>query len=151
MTTEPGSRFQQAPPDGLPPGAVLLVELPFTEAELVSLRPAVAAHADAAGMSADRVDVLVFVAYELATNVVRHGGGSGGMQLWVAGEVLYCRVSDNGPGIPAGVDGQVRPEPGSPGSRGLWLVRTLADSMHIRAGAGDSSGSTVTAMISFRR
>ncbi|WP_144128111.1 ATP-binding protein [Catellatospora sichuanensis] len=151
MATEPGSQFQQAPAQGLPPDAVLLVELPFTEAELVSLRPAVAAHADAAGMPADRVDALVFVAYELATNVVRHGGGVGGMQLWTAADAIYCRVSDQGPGIPAGIDGRAQPEPGSPASRGLWLVRTLADGMHIDAGAGDSRGSIVTATIGFRR
>lgn len=151
MTTEPESRYQQASPDSLPAGMELLVDLPFTEAELVSLRRAVAAHADAAGMPADRVDALVFVAYELATNVVRHGGGTGRMQLWAADDGVYCRVSDDGPGIPAGVDGRARPEPGSPDSRGLWLVRTLADSIHIHTGNGDSSGSTVTASIAFRR
>ncbi|GAA2356343.1 hypothetical protein Cme02nite_49450 [Catellatospora methionotrophica] len=149
MTTEPGSRSAQAPAEGLPADAVLLVELPFAEAELASLRPAVAAHADAAGLPADRVDALVFVAYELATNVVRHGGGEGRIRLWAGTDAVYCSVSDSGPGIPAGIDGQVRPEPGTPDSRGLWLVRTLADGMEI--GTGDGGGTTVTATITHRR
>ncbi|WP_155368715.1 ATP-binding protein [Catellatospora vulcania] len=151
MTTEPHRQSQHAAPDSLPVDAVLLLELPFTETELVGLRSAVAAHASEAGVPADRVEVLVFVAYELATNAVRHGGGSGRLQLWAAADVVYCRISDEGPGIPAGVEGKVRPEPGSPGSRGLWLVRTFAESMHITAGGGRSAGATVTAVIPFQR
>ncbi|WP_203692887.1 ATP-binding protein [Catellatospora coxensis] len=127
---------------------MLLLELLFAEADLVSLRSAVAAHADAVGLRAERVDALVFVAYELATNVVRHGGGSGELALWAAAGAVYCRVSDEGPGIPPGVDGRKQPEPGSADSRGLWLVRTLADGMHIGTRISESRGSVVTAMIS---
>lgn len=60
-------------------------------------------------------------------------------------------MSDDGPGIPAGVDGQVRPAPGSPDSRGLWLVRTPAAGPHLATAAGDSSGGTVTAIVTFPR
>ena len=44
---------------------------------------------------------------ELATNAVRHGGGSGRLRLWTDDQVLVCEVSDTGAGI-------TDPNPGEP-------------------------------------
>src|SRR5690242_21960814 len=67
---------------------------------LVSLRSAVAAHADRLGLPADRIPELVLVAHELAGNAVRHGGGSGRLRMWRDGRSIVCEVSDAGPGLP---------------------------------------------------
>jgi anti-sigma regulatory factor (Ser/Thr protein kinase) len=107
-------------------------------AGLLALRSAVTAHA-AELVSGDRLDDVVLVAHELATNVVRHGGGHGWLRLWPADGQLVCQVSDHGPGL---IDpGPEPPAPGEPGGRGLWIARRLA---HVRIITGPY-GTRVTA------
>jgi anti-sigma regulatory factor (Ser/Thr protein kinase) len=122
----------------------LLLDLSFSEAELVSLREAVAAHADSAGLSRSRVEDLVLIAHELATNAVRHGGGSGRLRLWKDGDTVFCRVTDEGPGLPSLVQPMTRPDPGSAGGRGMWLVTRFADRIEIQR---NGQGGDVTAEV----
>ena len=68
---------------------------------------------------------VVLVAHELATNVVRHGGGTGRLRLWREAGRIVCRVSDSGPGL--GPTSAEPPGPSTPGGRGLWIARRLAD------------------------
>ncbi|MFI5495267.1 ATP-binding protein [Actinoplanes sp. NPDC051859] len=117
-----------------------LLDQPFTESSLYGVRAAVAAHL----ADRDTVDIVVLLAHELASNAVRHGGGSGRLRLWVTGGAVYCQVVDRGPGIadPAGA-GLRMPLPSRPGGRGLWIIRRLAD-LHIST---SRAGSTVTAVV----
>lgn len=131
----------EASPTG---GAKVLLDLGFDGGCLSRVRAAVAAQV--AAIPAGRlVDTMMLVAHELASNAVRHGGGSGRLRLWMGGGVLHCEVSDAGPGLeePASV-GRVLPPPSLPGGRGLWIARQMSD---LRI---DSSprGTTVTAMFS---
>jgi anti-sigma regulatory factor (Ser/Thr protein kinase) len=86
---------------------------------LVSLRSAVAAHADRLGLPAARIPELVLVAHELASN--------------------------SGPGLtsprptPHGFD---RPSVEALGGRGLWLAHTLCDEFAV---SSDESGTVATA------
>lgn len=145
MTTDQHARpgDEHPPPTGVR-DAVLLLDLPFTEADLVALRGAVAAHADRGGLPAAQVPVLVLIAYELATNAVRHGGGQGRLRLWASPAGIHCQVSDGGPGLPA--PGQPIPEPalGAAGGRGLWLVLKFADHLSLDNG---TAGASVTATV----
>jgi anti-sigma regulatory factor (Ser/Thr protein kinase) len=131
------------------------LEQQFDEGTLHILRETVLAHAVAAGMADGRAADVMLAVHELAANAVRHGGGTGRVQMRAAGGELIFRVSDPGP---AGPDGRApggapgRPRPGGaaraqpwayrPG-HGLWLVRRVAD--HISAVSGPS-GSQVTAV-----
>ena len=126
------------------PDVRLLLDLRFSEAELVSLREAVAAHADAAGLSRPRTEDLVLIAHELATNAVRHGGGQGRLRLWKEGNAVLCRVTDDGPGLPPTVQPLTRPDPGSAGGRGMWLVTRFADHVEINR---NGHGGDITAEI----
>lgn len=126
------------------PDTRLLLDLTFTEAELVSLREAVAAHADTAGLSRSRTEDLVLIAHELATNAVRHGGGQGRLRMWADGDGLHCRVTDEGPGMPSATPPAVRPDPGSAGGRGMWLVTRFADGLTINR---NGSGGDITAIV----
>jgi anti-sigma regulatory factor (Ser/Thr protein kinase) len=104
---------------------------------LYVLRESVAAHATDLGLSKHRLGPLVLVATELATNAIRHGGGSGTLRLWRAGDMLYVQVRDEGPGLD-------RPETAgtrfasldADGGRGLWIVRNLGDRTEIAVGRG---------------
>jgi anti-sigma regulatory factor (Ser/Thr protein kinase) len=120
----------------------LPLEQDFDAASLYALRSAVAAHADAAGLSSRRVYDITAVAHELAANAVMHGAGHGRLRLWTDGGFLYCQVSDDGPGGGAG-----QPASGAVPwpvvySHGLWLVGQVADRFRIDRGP---AGTTVTA------
>jgi anti-sigma regulatory factor (Ser/Thr protein kinase) len=117
----------------------------FTVDDLFSLRSAVAAHATELGAAA--VDDMVLVAHELASNAVRHGGGSGRLRLWRSGDHLYCEVRDNGSGLPEPDKAGTRPpSPSVPGGRGLWIARKMAE-VEIRSTSG---GTTITAVFTAR-
>ncbi|MGW4463919.1 ATP-binding protein [Micromonospora sp. NPDC004704] len=117
----------------------------FSVDDLYALRAAVAAHASDLGLPADRVEGLVIVATELATNAVRHGGSTGRLRLWNEDDDLYCEVTDRGPGIADPDVAGIRPVPlTSDGGRGLWIVRQLCNRLYLTSAA---TGTTVTAVI----
>jgi anti-sigma regulatory factor (Ser/Thr protein kinase) len=128
------------------------LEQQFNEGTLHVLRETVLAHAVAAGMADDRAADVMLAVHELAANAVRHGGGTGRMQMRVTGGELIFQVSDPGPTSlnghapgrqhPGRAAAQAQPWPYQPG-HGLWLVRKVAD--HISAVSGPS-GSHVTAV-----
>lgn len=136
------------PPGAIPGEARLLLDLPFSEPELVSLREAVSAHASSAGLPASRTQELVVVAHELATNVVRHGGGQGHLRLFTTDTTLYCQVTDNGPGLPGlPPEDRQRPEPGASSGRGLWLVQRFADTFTVHKDQSAGTGMNVIVSI----
>ena len=115
----------------------------FDASNLLPLRSAVAAYAAELGAGA-RVDDLVLIAHELASNAVRHGGGGGRLRLWRDDYRVICRVSDDGRGIAsAGDAGAELPGPRSEGGRGLWIARRLAA---VRIDSGPR-GTTITAAV----
>jgi anti-sigma regulatory factor (Ser/Thr protein kinase) len=139
MTASPADRTA----DNTAVVPVTMLEQQFGEPDLVSLRQAVAAHSDNAGLTRSQVYQLTLVAYELATNAVRHGGGAGTLILWRSDGSVWCRVSDQGPGLPSDYQLPHRPpEPGAMGGRGLWLATQLSDALHID---NTTTGATLTA------
>ena len=80
------------------PGPVAL-DTPFDRDGLYAMRAAVGAHATHLGATPGQVDALLIVCSELASNAVRHGGGSGRLRLWREGALIHCQVSDHGSGI----------------------------------------------------
>jgi anti-sigma regulatory factor (Ser/Thr protein kinase) len=117
----------------------------FGQRGLLALRVAVAEHAPQVGLTEDRVDELVVIAHELASNAVRHGGGGGRLRLWNSLGRAFCQVSDDGPGMtdPARAGLERAPLYATDG-RGLWIVRQLADEVEVRSGP---QGTVVTAIL----
>jgi anti-sigma regulatory factor (Ser/Thr protein kinase) len=123
------------------------VDQPFDGASLYGLRETLAAHAGRLGADEDQIDCLLIVASELATNAVRHGGGAGHVRLWHRHDVLFCEVSDRGPGITDPAVGSTLPDPtDGEGGRGLWICRRLSTQLSIEA-RPDGHGAIVTAAI----
>jgi anti-sigma regulatory factor (Ser/Thr protein kinase) len=111
-------------PDGL--------EQRFDVGSLVLLRSAVAAHGGALGLSDSQINDLVLVTHELATNAVRHGGGTGRLRLWRVDGSVFCEVADSGGGfLFSGPELQRRPDVGASGGRGRWIVACLVDQMRV--------------------
>jgi anti-sigma regulatory factor (Ser/Thr protein kinase) len=151
VSPEPGLPAAAGSPDATgagPPQPRELLDQPFERDSLVALRNAVAAHASRLGVGDDLVEHVVLVAYELASNAVRHGEGHGRLRLHASEGVIGCTVTDEGGGFPdAEHAGLTRPEPTASGGRGLWLVRCLADTVEIRS---DGKGTTVDARFAIR-
>lgn len=110
-------------------GAPVLLEVSFTAPDTTALRHEVARLAAAEGWHGERLDDFVFAVYELLTNAVRHGGGSGLLRLARVGDDLACQVDDDGPGFtPESPSSRLLSETGG---RGLRLARELTDAMTI--------------------
>ena len=124
-----------AVPEG---AAMFIVDRP----SLGRLRDAIADWARRCGITGMHAHDLVLIANELATNVIRHGGGRGKMWLWCDDRGATCQVSDWGGGMPEPERaGTILAEPESVEGRGLWLVRRMSQHMQINSGP---TGTTVT-------
>ncbi len=116
----------------LPAAAAPLIERAFASGELAQLRHAVSAWAGEQALSTARSEELVLAVDELATNSIRHGGGSGMLRCWREGEVLLCEVKDSG-WIDAPLVGRRRPDVEACSGRGVWLANQLCDLVQIRS------------------
>lgn len=139
MTTDPRPSPQPGPAASAGP----LLEQRFDAGSLYALRAAVAAHADAAGLSRQRVYDVTAAVHEMAANAVLHGAGHGLARLWTQDGFLHCQVSDHGPARPdnPGPPPRAVPWPAEHG-HGLWIVARVADSSSTDHGP---TGTTVTA------
>ena len=130
-----------------------LLDHRFDARGLPLLRAVVLAHAVEAGMPENRARDVMLAAHELAANAVRHGAGTGRLQMRAGDGMLRVQVHDAGPASlsgqagTAGRDGQDIRGGGDGGwprrpGHGLWLVRQVADQMSVWRGLG---GPVVTA------
>ena len=128
------SRPFDAPLSEPPAGAR---ELGFDESALSSVRSWIAADATALGLSHSKVEEFVLAVGEIATNSVRHGGGSGMARLWSHHGVVVCEVTDRG-SIEDPMVGRREPSPEQEGGFGVWIANQLCDLVQIRSYATGS-------------
>ncbi|MGN9810970.1 ATP-binding protein [Micromonospora sp. BQ11] len=130
---EPGRSRPYRPPLAVPRDPVLLARS-FTAATVTELRHLLAVRVAAAGLAGDPADDFVLAVHELVTNAVRHGGGTGHLQLACNGDVIHCTVTDHGTGQDdVAVD---LPESDVPGGRGLWLAHHLTGTLVLQRRPG---------------
>jgi anti-sigma regulatory factor (Ser/Thr protein kinase) len=125
--------FRKPLPD--PPASA--AQLAFDLSALQALRMFVAIRAADAGMSPVGTENLVLAVSELASNSIRHGGGSGVLRIWIEDDAIVAEVSDRGE-IDAPLAGREPPCAGQVGGHGLWLVNQLCDLVQMRTFAGGS-------------
>ena len=90
-------------------------------------------------LSAERLSELDLAVHEIASNSVRHGGGSGRFRVWTEADAVSCEIADAGR-ISDPLVGRVAPGLTAEGGRGVWLANQLADLVQIRSSA---DGTTV--------
>jgi anti-sigma regulatory factor (Ser/Thr protein kinase) len=95
------------------------------------VRSVVGGQAEAAGLAAESIADLVVTVNELATNTVRHGGGSGVLSVWREGDAVICDVRDRGR-IDDPLVGRVEPTLTNEGGRGLWMANQLCELVQVR-------------------
>ena len=135
LAHEPSRPFARTLP--APPATVR--ELPFTGAQLGSLRRFLSQWASEQALDADATDELVLAINELATNSIRYGGGQGTLRTWRDADSLVCEVLDAGH-IEDPLIGRSRPAANEHTGRGLWLVHQLCDQVEIHS---SPAGTTV--------
>jgi anti-sigma regulatory factor (Ser/Thr protein kinase) len=118
--------------DPLPPPPGSVQELAFDPDSLHRVRQFVYAQAARASVGAVRTSDLALAVHELATNSIRHGGGSGLLRAWQEGDVLLVEVRDAGWVKPPLV-GRQRPGGQQEGGRGLWIVNQVCDLVQVRS------------------
>jgi anti-sigma regulatory factor (Ser/Thr protein kinase) len=108
-------------------------ELPFggNGQTLAALRLGVAEAGTALGLGAARTGDMVLIVNEVATNSVRHGGGTGTLRIWEDDSVI-CEVRDGGQ-ILDPLIGRKKPPAGRGSGLGLWLANQLCDLVQIRS------------------
>ncbi|MCY0939694.1 sensor histidine kinase [Streptomyces sp. H34-S4] len=107
-------------------------EFSYTDGDLVAVRSKVAQCAADAGVPEEGASKLAVAVTEIATNSIRHGGGSGVLRTWVQDSVLLCEFRDAGY-IADPMAGRTRPLAEQLGGRGLWLAHQLCDLVEIRS------------------
>ena len=118
-----------AAPLPAPPASVQ--ELEFDTLALASLRQLVTARAIEAGLDETRTADLVFAVNEVATNSVRHGGGSGVLRVWMGTRWLVFEIEDAGR-IGDPLVGRERPAGDQHAGRGLWIANQVCDLVQVR-------------------
>ncbi|WP_460858152.1 anti-sigma factor RsbA family regulatory protein [Nocardiopsis coralliicola] len=95
--------------------------------DLAAVRSGAEALAEAVGLPSARHADLVVAVNELAANIVEHGGGTGRLVLWRAGDRIVCEVRDTSTAFNDTLAGQ-RPAEGLQGrGYGLWITRQVCD------------------------
>jgi anti-sigma regulatory factor (Ser/Thr protein kinase) len=128
-----------------PPPTAL--SLSVTLETLTEVREAVERFARGHGFDEARAFDVVFVANEIATNSVRHGGGRGVFRIWTDADGVVFETSDTGR-ILEPLVGRRSPPPDADGGLGLWIANQLSDLVQIRT---FESGSVVRVHMSRRR
>ena len=121
------------------PAPALWLRFSRTE-QLATLRDFVTSQASRVGADSRSVAPFVQAVDEVATNAIKHGGGSGVLQIWTGPQTVLCEVSDTGGGLPDPLAGQLPHPPGQLRGCGLWLARQFSDLLEVHS---DPAGTTV--------
>jgi len=135
--TYEGSHAVLERPDALPAPAAPTAELLFGRDDLTLVREFVGIEGRRAGVGGGRLEDLVLAANELATNSMRHGGGSGILRTWREGDTFFCEVRDRGR-ISDPLAGRDCPADLRGSGRGLWIVNHVCDLVQMRSIASGS-------------
>ncbi|MEU5881157.1 sensor histidine kinase [Spirillospora sp. NPDC047279] len=106
--------------------------------ELGEVRRFVMVEAASLGLAGERLEDLLISVQEIATNVVKHGGGHGTVSVWADGADLVCDIADRGGPWDHHAAGHLPPSSEATSGLGLWLARRLCDQVDIRTGGGGS-------------
>jgi anti-sigma regulatory factor (Ser/Thr protein kinase) len=117
--------------DPLPAPPASVQELRFDLDSLSAVRHLVATRALDAGLGSDRRSDLVLAVNEIATNSVRHGGGTGTLRVWMGTRWLVCEIEDRGR-LDDPLAGRRPPSVEQQDGRGLWIANQVCDLVQVR-------------------
>lgn len=104
----------------------------FGPTDVPATRRTVAQYARRCGLHEEQVEALELAASELATNSVRHGGGTGTLAMWLEPDAAVIEFSDTGH-VADPLTGRFLPPLAAEGGRGVYLVNQLCDLVQLRS------------------
>ncbi|WP_106399819.1 sensor histidine kinase [Actinocorallia populi] len=104
----------------------------FRRGDLTSLRAFADQHARALGLR--RTMPMLLSVNEVATNILKHGGGEGVLCVWSDGASVVCDLIDPAFVLADPFLGFIPPRADRTGEAGMWAVRQLCDLVEIRSG-----------------
>lgn len=122
----------------LPEPATEARELYFEAASLSALRQYVALRAADANVDPARIEDLLLAVNEVATNSLRHGAGTGYLQIWEEPDAIVCEVRDEGV-FDQPLAGRLRPTHDQIGGYGLWVANQVCDLVQVRSLPGGTA------------
>ncbi|MFC6886581.1 MULTISPECIES: sensor histidine kinase [Actinomadura] len=118
-----------APP---PPDAARRI---FASGELPGLRAFLRGEAVRHGLPDAACLPFVLAVNEIATGIIRDGGGHGSLWVWTEGRELVCDLTDPAFALDDRFLGYAPPRGGRRGEAAMWAVRRLCHIVEIRSGA----------------
>jgi anti-sigma regulatory factor (Ser/Thr protein kinase) len=115
----------------------------FGAGDTTAVRRTVVQFASSCGLPRDRVEDLALAAGELATNSIRHGGGSGTVTMWTEPGAAVVQFSDAGR-VADPLVGRRQPTLEQEGGRGLYLVNQVCDLVQVRTGPEGTTVRVIT-------
>jgi anti-sigma regulatory factor (Ser/Thr protein kinase) len=104
----------------------------YGSGDIPATRRTVGQYARKLGLPEEKVEILQLAASELATNSVRHGGGTGTVAMWVEPGAAVIEFSDSGL-VSDPLTGRLMPPLEQEGGRGVYLVNQLCDLVQLRS------------------
>lgn len=123
----------------LPPPSSAVLRGDYGAGDVPAVRRTVRHWARSCRLTTDQVEALELAAAELATNSIRHGGGKGGVAMWVDPGAAVLEFTDAGH-VTEPLTGRFRPATDPGDGRGLYLVHQLCDLVQLRS---SPAGTTV--------
>jgi anti-sigma regulatory factor (Ser/Thr protein kinase) len=114
-----------------PPGEAATLE--FGPEDLAGVRALAARQGDHAGLTRERIDDLVIVANELASNALQHGQHPRQVAIWRSSQEIVCEVTNRGT-ITDPLAGRRNPSLDEDAGMGLWIVHHLCELVEVRTG-----------------
>jgi anti-sigma regulatory factor (Ser/Thr protein kinase) len=131
-TYRPPERFLDAVPEPVPPVDGPPTAVAPLDDRIVEARQLVRAVAVAHGWEgSDRLEELLLVTSEIATNAVLYGGARRELRVWVTPGTLVCEIADDGPGPADPLAGYHPPDEQTLGGRGMWIARRLSEALAV--------------------
>ncbi|MEO3829295.1 sensor histidine kinase [Actinomadura sp. B10D3] len=132
--TDPAEYYAECNAGPLPPPPSAAARRTFAAGGLPALRDFLTAEAARHGLPGDRTLPFVLAVNEVATGIVRDGGGRGSLMVWAEDGELVCDVADPGRMLADRFLGHVPPDAHG-GDAAMWAVRRLCHIVEIRSGA----------------
>jgi hypothetical protein len=132
--TDPARFYAECNAAPLPEPPADAVRRTFATGGLPSLRDFLTAEAARHGLPGARTLPFVLAVNEVATGIIRDGGGRGALWVWAEHADLVCEVADPGRALTDRFLGHVPPE-GNDTDAAMWAVRRLCHIVEIRSGA----------------
>ncbi|WP_084264707.1 sensor histidine kinase [Actinomadura macra] len=132
--TDPAAFYAECNAVPLPPPPSIAARRPFAAGELPGVRDFLGAEARRLGLPKERSLPFVLAVNEVATNIIREGGGRGALWLWAEEGALVCDVSDPGRALTDRFLGYAPPRGQRGGEAAMWAVRRLCHIVEIRSG-----------------